>query len=279
MFGANYLKAAFVAAPLALASASASAAFLDFDFKESSVPGTPFNPLAPSKADKIVGNYAEVVTFVPTGPGTGTFATSVKWQAGQFVADDGTNPLLGLFLNAPNMFGGYGLYGLFTATGTYSTTSGGVTTFSFASGSGALSVYIDASVNTTFAAPVSGVSPWTTAGALDDILIATGTVLSGAGTLDPTLPTCGAGINCGSFGVEASFSLTAAGSGYFVVPSPFYNTIDLSGQFNNFVPAGTQTINGSMDAVFKGTPIPAPATLGLFGAGLLGLGAMVRRRA
>lgn len=274
MFRAKQLKAALVAAPLALASVSASAAFLDFQVQEGSVLGSEVNLFT---ADKITGNYVEVVTFTPTGPNTGTFTTSIKWEAGQFVANDGVDPVT----TQLNSFGagGYGLYGLLTAGGTFST-AGGVTTFTFDAGSGSLNVFLDPSDNTTFTAPATGASAWTTVSSAEDILIAAGGMLGGAGTLDPTLPTCDPGINCGSFGTTTSFFLTdPAGKSYFVSPNPFFNLSFQSGQLNNFTVEGTQTINGSLDVVFGRTSVPVPATLGLFGAGLLGLGAMVRRKA
>jgi hypothetical protein len=278
MFRAKQLKAALVAAPLALASVSASAAFLDFQVQEGSVLGSGVNLFT---ADKITGNYVEVVTFTPTGPNTGMFTTSIKWEAGQFVADDGVNPVK----TQLNSFGasGYGLYGLLTAGGTFSTV-GGVTSFTFLAGSGSLNVFLDPLDDTTFTAPASGAASWTTASNGEDILIATGGMLSGAGTLDPTLSSCSpnlpGGINCGSFGTQTSFFLTdPAGKSYFVSPNPFFNLSFQSGQLNNFTVSGTQTINGSLDVVFGRTSVPVPATLGLFGAGLLGLGAMVRRKA
>lgn len=274
MFGSKHLKAALVAAPLALASVTASAAFLDFEVEEGSVPGSVANRFT---ADKITGNYVEVVTFTPTGIGTGTFSTSIKWQAGQFVANDGADPV-DTQLNSFGA-GGYRLYGLLTAGGTFSTV-GGVTTFSFDAGSGTLNVFLDPSSNTTFAAPLTGAGAWTTGNSADDILIATGGMLDGAGILDPTLPSCNPGINCGSFGTATSFVLTDPdGKNYFVSPNPFFNLSFQSGQLNNFDVDGTQRINGSLDVVFGRTSVPVPATLGLFGAGLLGLGAMVRRKA
>ncbi|MEO7558964.1 MAG: flocculation-associated PEP-CTERM protein PepA, partial [Nitrosospira sp.] len=262
------LLATAVAAAFGVASTSAMAVvFPDFNVAEGSVPGSGVNNFT---ADKITGNYVQVISF----DGAGNFAVSLRWNAGQFVADDGTNAL-GTQLNS---FGtdGYGLYALYTATGTF-VTAGGVSTFTTNAGSGNLSVYIDPNNDTTFTAPADGTTPWTTGMTGDpDFLIGTGTPSAGQGTLNPNLSTCDPGINCGSFGTTSSFALTAAGSAFFTSPVPFYNVTFQSGQLNNFDVTGTQTINGSLDAIFS--TVPEPGSLALLGIGLLGLGMSNYRR-
>ncbi|WP_194715790.1 hypothetical protein [Noviherbaspirillum soli] len=57
--------------------------------------------------------------------------------------------------------------------------------------------------------------------------------------------------HCGSFGATSTFSLTASGSQYFIVPNPFYNVSFQSEQLNNLSATGTQIINGSLDAVIN----------------------------
>jgi hypothetical protein len=262
---------AVVACTVAAASlfgASASAAvFNPFTVQPATGPLT----VGQFTADKITGNYTEVATF----NNDGTFNVSLYWTAGQFVTNGGNDavgPLQsGLGVN-------YGLYAVYTASGVVGT-SGSATTFTFLPGTGSLSLYLDDNVNTVAnGRPVDGSTPFSLNNTGDDILLASGDPLSGLGTLDPNLSTCGSnGINCGSFGSTTSFILTSAGSSFFVAPNPFYSLSFQSGQLNNFTPTGTQVINGSLDVVF-GNEVPEPASLGLLGLGLLGLGFARRRK-
>jgi hypothetical protein len=268
------LLACAATAAIGFGSSSAMAqSFPDFTVNESAVAGALPNTFT---ADKVTGNYVEVITFNGT-PTSGTFDVSLRWNAGQFVGSNGTSPVnsqLGGIAAS-----GYGLYALYTAQGSFNTTSAG-TVFNFTPG-GVLNLFVDPSSDTTFNQPATGKAPFTTGGSSDDILLANGMPTSGEGNLNPALSTCSSGtatsgINCGSFGTSSSFALTTAGSSYFTAPTPFYSLSFQSGQLNNFSPTGTQVINGSLDVIFNGSAVPEPGIVALFGLGLLGLAASRR---
>jgi len=278
-----------LAGVFALATSGAIAqSFPDFTVNEATVPGATGSTVS---ADKITGNYTEVLTFNGS-PSNGTFDVSLRWNAGQFVGNNGSTPVA-------SQLGGvtanqYGLYALYSGSGTYNT-SGSLTTLIY-NPTGNLRVFLDPASNTTFNQPGTGATPFITGNNSDDIALANGTTTNGQSQLDPTLPTCpttgggASGINCGNLGVNTTFSLSAAGAQYFSAPVPFYDVSFQSAQLNNGVaPNGTQVINGSLDVIFVGvgtvppgpgpgpSPVPEPASIALLALGLISLGLSRRR--
>jgi len=228
----------------------------------------PLGPAANFTADKMTGNYVEIANFNPNG----TFTANLYWKAAAFVANDGTNQLNS---STSGLGSSYGLYGLYNASGTFSTNASGRTDFVFTPGSaGALTVYLDPNNNSVFTE--NGGSGFNASGNGEDTILGTGVPLSGNGFLDPNTGQCTIGIFCGAFGSTTSFNLTNTGSGFFVAPSPFYSLSFQSGQLNNFTPAGRQVINGSLDVTL--TAVPEPASVALLGLGLVALSLSRRRK-
>jgi hypothetical protein len=260
------LGASAAAVAMAFASSAMAQTYPDFTV----TPNTFYNTSTqlPFVADKIIGNYVEVITFTPSNAQNtaGTFSISLLFDADAFVANDGKSSL---DAGRTDLGVSYDIYATFMSTGSY-TSNGTQSQFSLTPG-GSLNVYFDNLNDNAFTAPASGTGTFGITNTGDDLLLATGGGLFGAGRID-----CIGSNNCGSFGQTTSFSLTPFGSAFFTSPVPFYPISLESGQFNGFAPTGTVTINGSMDVIFA--PVPEPASLALVGLALAGLAATSRKK-
>lgn len=135
-------------------------------------------------------------------------------------------------------------------------------------------VWADTGVDTSFTeAKVDGTEATVSVGTAD-IKLGSGSLITGT-----------AGFNAlgGVFqNAIASFALTAAGSSFFIAPVPFYSVA--FDEFNNTTQGLAFSADGKLAAITNASggvdfnKVPEPATASLIGMGLLGLGAMSRKR-
>jgi hypothetical protein len=233
----------------------ASADFVTFDVDESAVPGA--SPNIVEDAFKLSGNYNETLTISGTTFTASAFATFIGY------ADINGDPINDTQISGSSFnSNSYEVVATMDASGNIvplggALSGGGVcgATFCFDATSGSAALYLDPDFDQEGAA---------TAG---NLLLTSNTILPGStgvtnSSSDP---------RTGQFNLNfGNIDLTALGEQYFPTLTNLLLTSTVNGDFDaiNLGSTAAQNIAGDVSAQF--TAVPEPATLTLFGLGLLG---------
>lgn len=257
-----------ISAAFAASSAFAAPAFT---VAPSSLAGSVGNPALSSfvnfTADEITASSSELL-HLDNGAGTVTGSGWISLNSFDYLGN-ALNP----FSTALN--GYYKLILTFSLDGTLKTGTAGMPNSTYDL------------TNLTFDVFATGADATTSVATLTQEALVTwgssGKVKLGSGSLIPGSGVAGFDDKGGVFqNAAAAFGLTAEGEAFFVQPQPFY-TVAFDA-FNNTSQGATFSADGSLAAISAGGKldfngkVPEPTTASLIGMGLLGLGALSRKR-